>query len=124
MDKFQALQTFWSSFGIPAYDENTVPDGDDKPSFPYITYDAVVGNLGEYCAMSGSLWDYGTSWSQVTTKLTEIQSAIGRGGKMIPIDGGAVWIKRGSPFAQRMSDTNDMVRRIFINIEAEFITAE
>ena len=124
MDKFQALHSFWSSFGVPAYDENTVPDADDKPSYPYITYDAVIGNIENKCGMSGSIWDYGTSWSRATTKLNEIQSALGMGGKFFQIDGGGVWIKRGSPFAQRVSDSNDMVRRIFINIEAEFITAE
>lgn len=33
-------------------------------------------------------------------------------------------LKRGSPFAQRMSDPNDdMIRRIYINITAEFLTA-
>ena len=124
MDKFQALQTFWSSFGLPAYDENTVPTGDAKPSYPYITYDAVVSNLGVPVALSGSIWYYGTSWAQITAKMAEVQAGIGRGGKYIPIDGGALWIKQGSPFAQRVSDPNDMVRRIFINIEAEFITAD
>ena len=124
MDKFQALQSFWSSFGIPAYDENTVPSGEDKPVYPYITYDAAVTNFGGHVALSGSIWYYGTSWAQVTTKMTEIQSAIGRGGSFIQIDGGALWIKQGSPFAQRVSDPNDMVRRILINIEAEFLTAD
>lgn len=124
MDKFQALQTFWESFGIPAYDENTLPTGDDAPAFPYITYDAVVSNLGYPVAMSASIWDYSTSWSRVTTKMTEIQSAIGRGGKILPIDDGAIWITAGTPFAQRMSDSNDMIRRIFINISAEYLTAE
>lgn len=123
MDKFQALQSFWESFGIPAYDENTVPTGDDAPAFPYITYDAVVSNLGTPVTMSASLWYYGTSWAQITAKMAEIQSAIGRGGKMLRIDDGAIWIIQGSPFAQRMSDSNDMVRRIFINITAQYITA-
>ena len=123
MDKFQAIAFFWESFGIPAYDENTVPTGDNRPSFPYITYDASVSNLGYPVAMSGSIWYYGTSWAMITAKMTEIQSEIGMGGKIIPCDGGALWIKQGSPFAQRMSDPNDMVRRILINIEAEFLTA-
>ena len=39
MDKSQALNTFWNSFGIPAYDEYTVPDG---TSIPYITYDTAT----------------------------------------------------------------------------------
>ena len=124
MDKFQALQSFWSSFGIPAYDENTVPTGDDAPAFPYITYDAVVSDLGNPVAMSASLWYYGTSWGQITAKLEDISFAIGRGWRLLPIDNGAVWIKKGSPFAQRMNDSNDMIRRIFINITAEYLTAE
>lgn len=123
MDKFQAIQAFWSSFGIPAYDENTVPTGENKPLLPYITYDAVVSNLGTPVAMSASLWYYGTSWSGVTAKLEEVEAEIGMGGRIIPCDNGAIWIKRGTPFAQRMSDDNDMIRRIFINIEAEYITA-
>lgn len=123
MDKFQAIHSFWSSFGIPAYDENTVPTGDSAPEMPYITYDVVVSGFNEPVAMSASLWYYGSSWSQITTKLGEIEARIGRGGIILPCDGGGVWIVPGTPFAQRMSDANDMVRRIFINIEAEYITA-
>lgn len=123
MDKFQALQSFWGSFGIPAYDESTVPTGENKPAMPYITYDAVVGNLGDRCAMSASIWYRGTSWSEATTKLTEIASALNRSGKVIPMDEGAVWIKAGSPFAQRMPDSDDTVRRIYINVTAEYITS-
>ena len=123
MNKFEALQSFWSSFGLPAFDENTVPAGENKPSFPYITYDAAASAFGSPVAMSASLWYYGPSWEPVTVKLTEVEAAVSRGGKMVPVDGGALWIKQGSPFTQRMSDPNDMVRRIFINIEAEFITA-
>lgn len=123
MDKYQALQSFWSSYGLPAYDESTVPDSDDRPTMPYITYNAVTSNLGTPVAMSASLWDYGTSWSRITTKMTEIQSDIGRGGRIVICDEGAIWIKQGTPFAQRMSDSNDMIRRIVMNIEAEFLTA-
>lgn len=124
MDKFQALQSFWESFGLPAYDENTVPSGEEAPSFPYITYDTIVSAFGTPVAMSGSLWYYGPSWAEISKKAIAIGKEISRGGKMIPLDDGAVWIKQGSPFAQRMSDPNDMVRRIYINIEAEFLTAD
>ena len=122
MNKFQAIQSFWSSFGIPAFDENTVPTGEDRPAFPYITYNAAIGSLGETVAMSASLWYYGTSWSLITTKLLEIEAALGRGGVTLGLDDGAVWIRKGSPFAQRMSDPDDMIRRIYINIEAEYFT--
>lgn len=123
MNRFEAIQAFWGSFGLTAYDETTVPSGEDRPEFPYITYSTAVGSLGEFTAMSASLWYYGTGWSAAVTKMTEIETAIGRGGVMLPCDGGAVWIKRGSPFAQRAPDPNDMLRRILLNIEAEFITA-
>lgn len=123
MDKFQAIHSFWSSFKIPAYDESTVPTGDSAPEMPYITYDVVVSSFGTPVAMSASIWYYGSSWSQITTKLGEIEARIGRGGVFLPCDGGAIWVVQGTPFAQRMSDENDMVRRIFINIEAEYITA-
>jgi hypothetical protein len=33
-----------------------------------------------------------------------------------------VWIYRGSPFSQRMSDVDDTVRRIIINITVEYFT--
>lgn len=123
MDKFQAIHNFWSSFGLPAYDENTVPSGKDQPQYPYITYDATVSDFGDQIAMNGSLWYYGSSWSQITTKMSEISATIGLGGKLYPVDGGALWIKRGSPFAQRVPDDDDMIRRILMGIVAEFITA-
>lgn len=123
MDKFQVLQAFWESFGIPAYDENTIPSGDERPEMPYITYDVIDSDFDHPVAMSASLWYYGTSWSQITTKMTEIETRIGRGGTILPVDNGAVWIKKGSPFAQRMTGENDMIRQIFINVEAEYFTA-
>lgn len=120
MNKEQAIHAFWSSFDIPAYDENSVPNS-AKP--PYITYDVVTGNFGTECAMSASIYYYSSSWAGATEKLHEIERYLTRGGIYLPIEGGSIWIKRGSPFAQRMGDANDdFIRRIFINISAEFIT--
>lgn len=123
MDKFQALQSFWGSFGVPAYDENTVPTGENRPALPYITYDAVIADFGHPVALSASLWYQGASWEKISVKALEIEAEIGRGGITLPIDSGALWIKKGSPFAQRMSDPDNMIRRIVVNVEAEFLTA-
>ena len=41
----------------------------------------------------------------------------------VKIDGGRMYIARGTPFAQRMSDVDDMVRRIVLNVTVEFFTA-
>ena len=54
----------------------------------------------------------------------EIGAAIGLGGKIIPFDGGKLWIKRGTPFAQRMSDENEQIRRIYLNVEVEYFTSQ
>ena len=72
-DKFEAIHSFWASFGIPAYDENTVPTGDDRPAYPYITYSAAVSEFWDGpVALSGSLWYYGSSWAAVTAKLEDL----------------------------------------------------
>lgn len=38
MTATRVLNSFYSSFGLPAYDENSVPTGENAPAFPYITY--------------------------------------------------------------------------------------
>lgn len=124
MDKEQGLHSFWSGFGLPAYDERTVPTGFSAPRMPYITYEVVTDNINHPVAITGSLWYRGTSWQQITEKQHEIENAIGYGGKIITLDRGYLWLTRGAPFAQRMGDdTDDSVRRIIINLMVEYLTA-
>lgn len=124
MDKEQALYSFWSGFNLPAFDERTVPTGKDSPVMPYITYETSTDNIGEQVALTASIWYRSTSWVQVTNKLHEIEECIGYGGKIIKIDNGYLYITRGRPFAQRMSDDTDgSVRRIIVNIMVEYLTA-
>lgn len=119
MRKEEAYHDFLSSFGWETYYESTVPD---DAVLPRITYDLAVAEFGETVAMSCSVWDRSTKWTTVTDKANEIYTAIGLGGKIIPFDGGYIWIKRGQPFSQRMSDEDDTIRRIFINVEVEYLT--
>lgn len=124
MDKAQAIHRFWSSFGLPAYDENSVPSGENAPRLPYITYGVIIDTLGGVVSLSASLWYRDSSWETISKKADEISNAIGVGGKVITLDTGYLWICRGTPFAQRMADdTDDVVRRIYLNIQAEFLTA-
>lgn len=125
MDKAQAIHSFWSSFGIPAYDENTIPTGENRPNPPYITYNVSTGALEDILLLTASVWYYDTSWVNVTEKVDEIAEKLGRNGfHIIELDEGYLWIVQGSPFAQRMSDPeDDMLRRIYLNVTAEFLTA-
>ena len=124
MTKAAALYNFWSGFGLPAYEETSVPTGEDAPAFPYITYKVVTDGFGGDVALTASVWYRSESWLGINAKTEEIGKHLGRGGRVIPCDGGAIWLKRGQPFAQSMGDdADDMVRRIYINLTAEFLTA-
>ena len=116
MNKEQALHSFWSQFGT-AYDQNTVPE---DAELPYITYEVITDNFGSQTILSASIWDRGTSWESVTNILHSIENVLGYGGQTIVYEGGLLWIKRGTPFSQRMNDPDDSIRRILINIEVEF----
>lgn len=126
MDKAQFYHNFWSRFGWTAYDESTVPEKEDEQAviakLPYITYMVMEDDFEHPVYPGASLWDYGRSWANISLKAKQIGDYIGYGGRIERIDNGLVWIQRGHPFAQRLSDQNDMVRRIAINIEVEFFT--
>lgn len=121
MDKAQALHSFWSSFGLDAYDMYTVPTG---ASMPYITYETSTDSLDGVLNLGASLWFHSMSWAEITQKADEIAARLSNGGQVLKLDTGYLWVTPGSPFAQRMDDpTDDAIRRIIINVQAEFLTA-
>lgn len=125
MDKEQALHKFWSSFGLTAYDENTVPDNAMIANGgKYLTYNVATASLDEPVPLFANLWYKSSSWAEITQKTNEIAEEIGRGGKLIPFEGGYIWICRGVPFSQRMADDDDTIRRIYINVMAEYLSAD
>lgn len=118
-NKIQTLHSFWSSFGIKAYDENSVPE---KTPFPYITYEVSSDDFGNQIAQTASLWYRDSEWKSITEKEMQISDYITRGGVMIPFKDGAMWIRKASPWSQRMNDpSDDMIRRIVLNITVEFL---
>lgn len=120
MNKSQALYSFWSGFNIPAYDENSVPD---NVAFPYITYSDITDSLGNVVQLSASIWDRSNSWERISLKADEVAEKIGKNGyHIITIDGGYVWLTKGTPFAQRMGDPDKEIKRIYLNVQAEFLT--
>ena len=122
MTKAAAIYQFWNSFGLAAYEENSVPVG---AAFPYITDQLVTDSFDREVAAVASLWYRSESWTAINAKTEEISQKISRGGKIIPCDGGAIWLKRGHPFAQSMGDeSDDLIKRKYLNITAEFVTAD
>jgi hypothetical protein len=124
LDKWQAQQQFWEGFGLTAYDERTVPDG---ATMPYITYEAVSGNLGAQTTISVSLWYRSNSWAEISQKAEEIARKIYEDPRpALQIDEGYIMVRlpNGTMHSNRMDEPNDkQVRRIRFVVEVEFLTA-
>lgn len=124
-----AIYTFLSGFGMPAYASSSVPDqdGPEWQGFPYLTYDLVLGEWMEpEVNMTVDLWDRTMSEKTLNAKVRDISRAIGHGGVCLPCDGGMLWVKKGSPWAQAVSveGEDEMIKRRYININIEFLTTE
>ena len=104
MDKSQALNSFWNSFGIPAYDTYSVPEG---ISMPYITYETATDSVNMDIPINASVWYRETSWKNIMQKVDQISARIGYSYYIRAIDGGYMVIRRGGVFAQRMNDPSD-----------------
>ena len=123
MDKAQALQEFWSSFGLLAFDELSAYDESISLPNNYITYEVQTANFGDPIALTASLWYRSTSWAAISKKVDEIANYIGYGGRILDLgDDSYLWIKLGTPFSQRMAVEDDSIRRIVLNIEVDFLT--
>ena len=122
MSKASALQTWFSGFGLTAYEESNVKA---SPTFPYLTYTYATGDFdsGEVPIIV-NLFYRTESNVAIDAKAEQIYDAIGRGGVVVPVSNGAIWLKRGSPFSQAIAEPSDAnIRRRYINITAEFLTA-
>lgn len=120
MTKGQALQTFFSSF-LAAYPATSVPD---DSVFPWLTYELITGafDSGEI-GLTVDLWFYTDSEAEPNAKAQEIADELGPGGKILPCDGGYIWLKRGSPWCTALSDeTSRSIKRRKLNITAEYLT--
>ena len=118
MDKWQAIYTFWSSFGIPAYDSTSVPK---DAQYPYITYEPSVAGFENVISLPGKIWYRSTSLVGISQKVEEIAKAISPYTR-IPVDGGYLFISPGVPFAQPAPSEDDNIKGKYINIQAEFFT--
>lgn len=125
MTKSAAIYQFFAAFGLDTYEENSVYTLENAPSFPYLTYEQKTGAFDGYdTSLSFSLWYRSTSWTTANAKVEEISAAIGRGGKVVKVDGGYLLFNRGTPFAQSMADPSDsMIKRKLMSVNVHFYTS-
>lgn len=117
-----AIFAFLNGFGIPAYAASSVPD---QAQFPYITYDLVLGEWmqGEV-NMPVNVWYRTESEAEPNAKVRQIADTLGIGGATVPCDGGMLWFKKGSPWAQAVviDGEDEKVKRRYVNINIEYLT--
>jgi hypothetical protein len=121
--KDKALHAWFQSFGVPFYPASSVPN---DVLFPYGTYELITSAWDEgEVGLTVNLWYYTESEAIPNTKAQEISNAIGMGGTLVPCDGGAIWIKRGSPWCQNLRDDSaPNIKRRYLNITAEYLTSD
>lgn len=108
----KALKAFYSSFGIPAYTEDSVPD---TAELPYITYTAVESGVFSSATHQARVWYPGTGYAAVNAKADEITKAIGPG-KKLKAGKGFLFLFPGTPLCQ-MQPADDKTRIVYINLE-------
>lgn len=109
----QCLYTFFNSFGIPGYEENSIPD---DAALPYITYTLIAPDWTDTASISASIWYGGSSVAVVSKKADEIGKRIEEEPRIPASNGGCVYLYKGNPFAQTVPVDNGNVKVITLNI--------
>lgn len=127
MTKMQALYSFFSSFGIPAYEENSIYSADVALPLPYITYGINIASFpASNVPIPVSIWYRSTSWQEIQDKVIAVNTALKNGGVSIPCDGGFILLKRENDREADMTgDPSDkLVKRAILHIVADFNTID
>lgn len=116
-----AIASWLGSFGMPAYSARAVPP---DATLPYLTFSSVDGawGYGEQ-NVSVDVWERTESEVAINARVEAMGRALGIGGVILRCEGGAVWLKRGAPFANATDSGEDGVKRRTVNVSAEFITS-
>lgn len=122
MTKDKAIYSWFNSF-MPFYPVSSVPS---DVVFPYGTYELITDNFfGGEVGITVNLWFYTESEADPNAKAHELSEKIGESGVVLPCDDGYIWIKRGTPWCQNLKDdTDDKIKRRYINITVEYLTKD
>ena len=120
MTKEAALQAFFEQF-LPSYAGSAVPE---DVEFPYLTYELITSAWEEgEVGLTVNLWYYTTSEAIPNTMARLISQMIGAGGVQVPCEDGTIWLTRGSPWCQSLTDSTDSrIKRRYLNITANYNT--
>ena len=106
----EALKTYYSGFGLPAYQEGSVPD---DVSLPYISYSVSAPEWNQKASHYVRVWDRTKSNTRIMRIADQILYSIGTG-KRIDLGGGYLVIWPETPQAQIIVDGD--TRYAYINL--------
>ena len=120
MTKGAALQSFFDGI-MTSYAASAVPD---DATLPYLTYELITSAWdGGEVGLTVNMWFRTTSEKEPNAAVDKLSKAIGLGGVFLYCDDGVIWLKRGSPWAQSLTDETDKtIKRRYINVTAEYLT--
>ena len=120
MTKGAALQSFFDSI-MTSYTASSVPE---NATLPYLTYELITSAWdGGEVGLTVNMWFRTTSEKEPNAAVDKLSKAIGLGGVFLHCDDGVIWLKRGSPWAQSLTDETDKtIKRRYINVTAEYLT--
>lgn len=120
MTEAAALLKFFSGFDIPAYPSTSVPD---NAEFPYLTFDNTVSFFEDGDVdIAANLWYKTESEAIPSAKAREIAKAIGDNGVTLPFDSGRIWVQRGRPWCQNLSDPDDnSIKRRYLIVSLTYL---
>ena len=109
-----ALKTFFSGFGLPAYEANTVPE---DVQIPYITYSLAEPEWDQKASMYVQVWDRSRSNTLILQKADQITAEIGTG-LTLELNDGYLVIWPESPLIQVNVDGDFRAAYINLSINA------
>lgn len=120
MTATEALYKFFNSFGIKAYPANATPE---TLTFPWMTYEAIVGNAGDLpLSCTVNIYYHTDSEAIPNHKAQEIADELGLGGIQLPYDKGSIWVKRGEPWCISVyNDADSAIKQRQLDLELEFL---
>lgn len=117
----RALNTFFNGFGIPAYLEDNIDTG---AKLPYLTYQPVIpGWWGDSSTFHARLWYQSKDGRVPILQKEDAISAAIQDGKTLSCDGGALVLRKGTPWAQPLDNPPEGYLCEYLNFEITQYTA-
>lgn len=113
---------------LPFYPVGNIPDyarDNFTKGWSYGTYTPVFDSIsGSPVSITINIWAYTAMEKPLNDAANALAQAVGYGGKAVKCDGGYIWLRRGTPWAQNLFEDDDNVKRRYINLVAEYLTAD